>query len=154
MLHGYQHAPDAFTTTAEERADAPLSWWVKRIADPHGLGMAFGAFADGQLVGTVALEFFSKPKTKHKTHLIGMYVLETSRGQGLGRQLMNAAMAYTQERPDLTVATLTVTEGNEPAIALYEAAGFRIFGTEPMAIRTPAGYKAKVHMWKALAAAA
>jgi len=30
---------------------------------------------------------------------------------------------------------------------LYERCGFRAFGTEPMAIATSAGYKAKVHMW-------
>jgi hypothetical protein len=42
---------------------------------------------------------------------------------------------------------LFVTEGNAPAIALYERYRFRPFGTEPMAIATPTGYKAKVHMW-------
>jgi len=43
--------------------------------------------------------------------------------------------------------TLTVTEGNEPAVNLYSAAGFQAFGVEPMAILTPSGFKAKVHMW-------
>ena len=43
--------------------------------------------------------------------------------------------------------TLTATEGNDSAINLYRAVGFEVFGVEPMAIRTPSGYKAKVHMW-------
>ncbi|MNY83742.1 hypothetical protein D3C86_2267210 [compost metagenome] len=43
--------------------------------------------------------------------------------------------------------TLTVTEGNASAIALYESLGFKTFGVEPMAIATPEGFKAKVHMW-------
>lgn len=151
MLHGYEHAPDAFTSTPQERAALPLSWWAQRIADPQGLGLAFGAMDGEELVGTVAVEYSSKPKTCHKAHLIGMYVLDAWRGHGLGRQLVDAAIAHASQRPGVVVMTLTVTEGNAPAVKLYEAAGFRAFGVEPMAIRTPGGYKAKVHMWKELA---
>jgi hypothetical protein len=46
---------------------------------------------------------------------------------------------------------LTVTEGNQHAMDLYEAAGFRAFGTEPIATRTPTGFKGKVHMWRSIA---
>jgi ribosomal protein S18 acetylase RimI-like enzyme len=148
MLHGYEHSPDAFTSTPQERADLPLSWWAQRIADPQGLGLAFGAMDEDRLVGTVALEFSSKPKTSHRAHLIGMYVLHSHRGQGLGRRLVDTALAHAAQRPGVAVITLTVTEGNGPAVALYEAAGFRAFGVEPMALKTPGGYKAKVHMWK------
>jgi RimJ/RimL family protein N-acetyltransferase len=149
MLHAYEHAADAFTSTAPERAALPNAWWEHRIADPHGLGIAFGAFADdGILAGTVALEFSAKPKTKHKALLIGMYVLETHRGTGLGKALLQTAIAHAERRTGVLVITLTVTHGNEPAIALYKAAGFEVFGTEPMAIHTPTGYRAKVHMWR------
>ena len=151
MLHGYTHAPDAFTSTPEERAAMPLSWWAKRAADPEGKNVAFGAFVGEQLVGTVAVEFSSKPKTKHKAHIIGMYVLESSRGKGIGCHLLSAAVEHARECPGVLVITLTVTEGNAPAIALYESAGFRSFGVEPMAILTPSGYKAKVHMWRVAA---
>jgi ribosomal protein S18 acetylase RimI-like enzyme len=151
MLHGYEHAPDAFTSTPEERAAMPLSWWAQRIADPTGMGIAFGALDGENLVGTVALEFSAKPKTRHKAHLIGMYVLESWRGRGLGRQLVAAALEHAAERPGIALVTLTVSEGNAPAVALYEAAGFQTFGVEPKAIRTEGGYIAKVHMWKEFA---
>ena len=151
MLHGYEHSPDAFTSTPEERAAMPLSWWAKRAADPEEKSVAFGAFFGEQLIGTVALEFSSKPKTKHKASLIGMYVMESWRDKGLGRKLVSAAVEHAQASPGISVVTLTVTEGNTSAIALYEAAGFRAFGVEPMAILTPAGYKGKVHMWRAVA---
>ena len=151
MLHGYEHAPDAFTSTPQERAAMPLSWWAQRIADPAGMGVAFGAMEEEHLVGTVALEFSSKPKTRHKAHLIGMYVLESWRGHGIGRRLVAAALEHAARQPGIALVTLTVTEGNASAVGLYEAAGFRSFGVEPMAIRTPAGYKAKVHMWKEIA---
>lgn len=150
MLHAYAAAADAFTSTAEERALAPDSWWFTRVADPTGLSQAFGAFVDSELVGTVTVEFSAKPKTRHKAHLIGMFVDERARGLGAGRALLHEALAAARARPGVQIVNLTVTEGNAPAIRLYEAQGFKAFGTEPMAIATPDGFKGKVHMWLAL----
>jgi ribosomal protein S18 acetylase RimI-like enzyme len=147
MLHAYEAAADAFTSTPEERAEKPESWWVKRIADPDALSIAFGAFIGDELAGTVTIEFAAKPKTRHKAHLIGMFVSEALRGRGAGRALVEAALAAAASRPGVLVVTLTVTEGNAAAIALYESCGFRTFGVEPMAIATPGGFKSKVHMW-------
>jgi hypothetical protein len=31
MLHAYRHAADAFTSTLQERAAEPLSWWANRL---------------------------------------------------------------------------------------------------------------------------
>jgi GNAT superfamily N-acetyltransferase len=154
MLHAYQQAADAFTSTAEEREAEPLSWWVQRIADPRGASAAFGAFQAGRLVGTVAVEFNAKPKTRHKALVIGMFVEADCRGLGLGRQLLEAAIACARSRAGVRVLTLTVTQGNDPAIGLYRAFGFDAFGAEPMAILTPSGYRAKVHMWLDLASEA
>ena len=144
MLHAYEAAADAFTSTPEERAAEPESWWVKRIADPTSI--AFGAFMGDELAGTVTIEFATRAKTRHKAHLIGMFVSESLRGQGAGRALVEAALAQAASRPGVLVVTLTVTQGNASAIALYESCGFRTFGIEPMAIATPAGFKSKVHM--------
>ncbi len=147
MLEAYAQEPDAFTSTTQERAAEPESWWVKRIADPAGLCVVFGVFVDQQLVGAAALEFSAKPKTQHKAHLIGMYVCPSARGTGAGTQLVQAAIGFARTRVGTTVITLTVTEGNETAIGLYRAAGFVAFGTEPLAILAQSGYKAKIHMW-------
>jgi RimJ/RimL family protein N-acetyltransferase len=146
MLQAYELAADAFTSTVAERAKEPLSWWVKRVADPLGMSVAFGAFTGDELVGTVALEFSGKPKTLHKVLIIGMYVAPNLRGSGAAKALLDAAIDCAKSRDGTLLLTLTVTEGNGPAIRLYEAAGFQAFGTEPMAIRTPDGFKAKVHM--------
>jgi ribosomal protein S18 acetylase RimI-like enzyme len=152
MLHAYAAAPDAFTSTPEERSAEPDSWWLKRIADPSGQSLAFGAFHGDRLVGTVTVEFAAKPKTRHKAKIIGMFVHESCRGLGAGAQLVEAALAAASSRPEVRVVTLTVTEGNASAIGLYERYGFRSFGVEPMAIATPEGYRSKVHMWLPLAA--
>ncbi|MGQ2978618.1 MAG: GNAT family N-acetyltransferase [Polaromonas sp.] len=147
MLEAYELAPDAFTSTVAERAAEPDSFWVRRLADPAGLSAAFGAFEGQQLVGTVALEFSARPKTRHKASVIGMYVSPEARGSGAGRALLKAALDCAHQRPGVLQLTLTVTEGNTPATRLYTCAGFRAFGVEPMAVLTPVGYQAKVHMW-------
>ncbi len=147
MLHAYAAVPDAFTSTAEERAALPDTWWVQRLADPKALSVVLGAFHDNRLVGTAALEFSERSKTQHKAHLIGMFVDEACRGLGTGTRLVEGALAVARARVGVRVVTLTVTEGNAAALALYAHCGFRAFGTEPMAIATPAGYLTKVHMY-------
>ena len=150
MLEAYELAADAFTSTAEERKAEPEAFWVKRIADPTGMSAAFGAFDDQDLVGTVALEFSAKPKTRHKALLIGMYVAPAARGTGAGRALLETVVERARAKQGILLLTLTVTEGNEPAVNLYRGAGFQPFGVEPMAILTPTGYKGKIHMWLSL----
>ena len=150
MLHAYEHAADAFTSTPEERALEPDAWWIHRIAHPQGLTVAFGAFEDESLVGTVALEFSAKPKTRHKALVIGMYVMPSSRGRGSARALVHAAIRFCQARGDIRAIQLEVTEGNEPAVALYRSLGFQAYGVEPLAVLTPSGFKSKVHMWLSL----
>lgn len=146
MLQAYVHAADAFTSTAEERALEPLSFWAHRIADPRGMTAGFGAFEGSALLGAVALEFSAKPKTRHVALLVGMYLAPVLRGTGAARALLDATLAHARSRPGLRRVTLTATEGNEPALRLYRNAGFVAWGTEPEAILTPGGYKGKVHM--------
>jgi GNAT superfamily N-acetyltransferase len=146
MLEAYELAADAFTSTAGDRAAEPESFWVKRIADPKGMGAALGAFDGQALIGTVALEFNAKPKTQHKALLIGMYVTPAARGTGAGRALLMAAVEHARALENLLLLTLTVTEGNEPALRLYRSVGFLDYGVEPLAILTPSGFKGKVLM--------
>ncbi len=146
MLEAYEKAADSFTSTVEERAREPLTWWEKRIAGADGLSESFGAFEDTSLVGTVALEYPSKPKTRHSALVIGMYVVPAYRGRGAAKALLQAAIESAQTRPEIRGLRLTVTEGNEPAIRLYASNGFAAWGTEPQAIRTEGGFKGKVHM--------
>ncbi len=152
MLRAYAESPDSFTATVEERKAAPDGWWLKRIADPVGFHQVIGATADGQLVGAVALDFSKRPKTRHKAQLIGLYVAPEARVRGVGRQLVEAAVERCRLRPEVRVIQLTVTEGNTAAIGLYRCLGFEVFGVEPLAMQSAAGYLAKVHLWLELPA--
>ena len=146
MLEAYEQAPDAFTTTAAEREAEPESWWVKRIGTADGLTTSFGAWKGSSLVGTVALEYAAKPKTRHSALVLGMYVQPQERGKAVGLALLNAAIAAVSARPEILSLNLTLTEGNASALRLYRSVGFVEWGTQPQAIRTDSGLKGKVHM--------
>jgi GNAT superfamily N-acetyltransferase len=152
MLHAYEHAADSFTSTPQERALEPDSWWQGRIDDPSGLTWVWGAFAEAELVGTVSVEYGARTKTRHKGLIVAMFVRENFRGQGLARKLMLAAVQHGMARQGLRVLQLEVTQGNAPAEQFYQSLGFEPFGVEPMAVCVPDGYRSKVHMWLDLGA--
>lgn len=149
MLEAHAAHPDAFTSTVAERKKRPPAWWKARLSDESDAArLVLGAFEGSTLIGAVGLSFERREKARHKVTLFGMYVRPQWRGRGIGRQLVIAALAHASERPGIRVIQLTVTEGNVPAVTLYESCGFVRFGVEPMAIAAGSEYLAKVHMWR------
>jgi ribosomal protein S18 acetylase RimI-like enzyme len=126
-----------------------MAWWETRLSvEPSANELVLGAFHAGELAGVVGLSFEQREKVRHKAALFGMYVRPHSRGQGIGRQLVQSALKYARERPAVLVVQLTVTEDNGPAVALYESCGFIRFGGEPLAVAVRSGYVSKLHMWR------
>lgn len=146
MLEAYDLHPQAFTSSVRERAALPLSWWESRLTGK--LDVVFGAFVEGRLAGIVGLAFEPREKARHKVTLFGMYVSPRLRQRGLGRQLVQAALAEAQRHEGLRLIKLTVTAGNDAAIELYRRCGFVQFGLEPMALRVGEDYFDKIHMWR------
>ncbi|WP_432725496.1 GNAT family N-acetyltransferase [Variovorax sp. W6] len=152
MLDAYATHPSAFTSTLEERAALPLSWWMQRLGAADGgansESVVYGAFDDdGALVGAAGLSFETRQRTSHKATLFGMSVKASARRAGFGRRLVLALLDHARAHGGLRLVQLTVTEGNEAARKLYEDCGFRVFGVEPLAIAVDDALLAKVHMW-------
>lgn len=148
MLDAYARHPDAFTSSVDERAALPLAWWQARLSDGPDAAEAVWASVVGDAIqGVTGLSFERREKVRHKATLFGMYVRPDARGQGLGRQLVDAVLAHARVCPDIGLLQLTVTEGNAGAIALYRSAGFEVWGREPMAVRVGEGFVHKLHMW-------
>ena len=149
MLAAYAEAPDAFVATVAERAAQPLSFWLDRLDPAPGAATcSFGAFEGDTLLGAASLQFETRPKTRHKASLLGMFVSPAARRHGLGEQLVRAVLAEARSRTEARVVVLTVTEGNTVAEALYARCGFQRFGVEPLAMRDPdtGTFFNKVHM--------
>lgn len=145
MLEAYGTYPQAFTSSVAERAAMPLSWWEKRLCSP--LDRVIGGFAGDELAGMVGLAFESREKARHKVTLFGMYVRQAFARQGLGRRLVQAALAQAGQHPQVKLIQLTVTAGNEAAFGLYQQCGFVQYGLEPLAVRVGVEYFDKIHMW-------
>jgi len=148
MLEAYERHPDAFTSSADERAALPMSWWISRLdVSPQAGQVVLGAFDGDRLVAAAGLQFEPRGKARHKANLFGMYVAPSARQGGVGRMLVQAALAQAASREEVKVVQLTVTEGNAAAQTLYEHCGFVSFGVEPFAVALGSTFLSKVHMW-------
>jgi GNAT superfamily N-acetyltransferase len=148
MLPAYELEADAFLHAAAERASLPLDWWRDRIGPADGSSVVFGAFADGDLVGTAGVRFGTAPGTRHEAAVFGMYVAPGGRGGGVGRALLAAAIGYAGSRAHIRLVQLALIDGNAPALALYRSCGFRAFASEPCAGR--AGAAGRTITWMSL----
>ena len=135
--------PEAFTSSYDEEQDKPEAWYEDRLASART--RFWGAFEDGQMCGVVGLEREARAKNRHKATVVGMYVSTEHNGRGIGRQLMDA-LCESARLDGLELLVLTVTQGNDLAVQLYESSGFRSFGVEPRAIKIDGRFFSKNHM--------
>lgn len=132
-LAALRESPTAFSSSYEEECDTPLSTIEAHMAPDSGRNR-FGAFDGADLVAVVGVGREGARKVHHKGFIGGMFVAPAWRGKGLGRQLLEQALAFADAMPGLHQVTLTVTAGNAAAVTLYESMGFVVFGRAPDAL--------------------
>ena len=113
-----------------DKADPPddeVRASVERILADPGSEFLLGASADGgDPLGVCQLRYrWSVWTSAEDCWLEDLYVVEEGRRSGLGRALIEAALEAARERGCVRIE-LDVDEDNEPALALYEACGFRL----------------------------
>lgn len=113
-----------FIGTAEEQTWT-VDRWDQLTADLRGseLGTLRVARMDGALVGFVLLRAPAWRRTRHAVKL-EIAVAESTRGRGIGRALMDDALAWAIASPVVEKVGLVVFSDNDRAIALYRACGF------------------------------
>jgi ribosomal protein S18 acetylase RimI-like enzyme len=123
--------PAAFGADHDEEAARPDAWFAATLAG----NAVFGAEAeDGALLGLAGLGVERVRKRAHLGTLWGVFVRPEARGRGLARALVAAALEEARAR-GLAQVQLGVGVANRPALALYTALGFAVFGTEHAALR-------------------
>lgn len=85
------------------------------------------ARSDGRVVGWAALSPVSRRRCYSGVAEISVYVAAASRGRGVGRQLMLAAIAAAEQHGIWTLQGTTFPE-NEASLRLQRACGFRELG--------------------------
>ena len=127
-----EQEPLAFLASPADDRASQLEFLRDRLADSESA--IFGAFAE-QLVGAVGVYRQAPRKVAHKVGIWGMFVLPEHRGRGIARQLMQLALAHARSLPDVLQIALSVSETQLAARQLYESLGFRVWGSEPLALR-------------------
>ncbi len=137
-------SPLAFASSPEDdRASNPET--LRLYLQGHPDEVIFGAFAN-LLVGAVGLYRDHHKKSGHKAHIWGMYVRSEFRRQGFGAQLLAAAIRHARTMTGISWVHLCVSSAAPEARQLYEAAGFRVWGTEPDALEYEGQSVSEMHM--------
>jgi GNAT superfamily N-acetyltransferase len=130
-------APIAYTTTLQEMAGQPDSFWQERTENT-ARGTSAQQFVaedpDGRWAGTVVVlverpgddDFFGRPVLAPQAHLVGVFVRAENRGSGLAERLFEAAVtwAWSLEEPLVGRVRLFVHDENRRAAAFYRRFGF------------------------------
>lgn len=144
-LEALRFSPEAFGSAYETESVHPVGWFAERLA---GAVVILGAFRGGELAGIVGFIAAEGPKRQHKGTLVSMYVRQQARRAGVGRLLVDAALALAAQSVELV--QLVVVKGNEPACELYRRAGFVEYALERHALKIDGRYYDDILMAKDL----
>lgn len=132
LTRGVRQHPDTLRIAEADIAERPFD------TSETSESATFAAFADGALVGTVAVERErGRVKRRHVAWLLRMYVPLESAGRGVGRALLLCGIEFARSLPGVEKLNLTVAAHNTRAVSLYERHGFREFSREADAFRDP-----------------
>lgn len=101
---------------------------------------------DGRVVGQIDARISRFRKARHVASL-GIAILKDYRSLGLGRALMDRALAWMKDR-NVEKAVLEVFSTNERAITLYRKLGFEIEGSKKRQFKIRGAYVDDVMMAK------
>jgi RimJ/RimL family protein N-acetyltransferase len=124
-------SPFAFGSTFAAESDRPAAEWDlrARLGASGRDRSTFFARRNGEIVGLAGGH--REPDLPDEVNLVSMWTAPTARRGRVGSELVRAVLTWAAETGASRV-TLWVTEGNEPARALYERLGF-----EPTGERQP-----------------
>ncbi|WP_371223695.1 GNAT family N-acetyltransferase [Orientia tsutsugamushi] len=89
----------------------------------------FGVFVDNSLVSCAGFCSLNSAKTKHRGVICGMYTRPEYRWQGIASAFISHAKSHVAQ------LHLTCVTSNLGAVAFYQKHGFKIYGTEPRALK-------------------
>ncbi len=133
-LFGLLEAPSAFASNYQEEKDRTIAQ-VRGHLVGSSKSTIFGGFEETELVGVVGVGREQRANERHMAFIRSMYVVPDARGQGLGRRLLSAALAQAESWHGVEQVKLSVTASNQPAVHLYQCAGFVGVGLVLRALR-------------------
>ena len=120
--------PASFGASFEEESRRDNSEFEQSTDSSAKTAFVLGAFDDDLLVGICRFQQEGRGKTRHRGSLQSMYVRPACAGRGIGRLLVQQAVAEAFANPAIRVIMLGVVADNAPANRLYESLGFEEYG--------------------------
>ncbi|HEX5327075.1 MAG TPA: GNAT family N-acetyltransferase [Acetobacteraceae bacterium] len=136
-LEALRQCPAAFGSSYETEQLVTEAGFADRIPD-HPPDAIFGAFPDGDaggLSGMLGFRVHANPKERHKAMLWGMYLRPAIRRRGIATALLQRAIGHAATIAGLEIIQLSVVTEMQSARALYDQAGFVVYGIERRALR-------------------
>jgi ribosomal protein S18 acetylase RimI-like enzyme len=121
-LNALKNEPTAFGASYEDEVAFSEDEWKKRSSN------AIFALVNGKPVGIVVFVFEKGAKTKHIANLFSVYVEPFSRGQGIGKKLLEHALSLISDNKEIVKVKLSVNPRQEAAVKLYGEMGFLVVG--------------------------
>jgi ribosomal protein S18 acetylase RimI-like enzyme len=121
-LEALKAEPSAFGSSHEEEARFAEGVWRDRM-----MNVLF-AVSGEKPVGLVSFVFGDRLKTRHVAHIYSVYVSPRYRGRGIGSMLIRRALVEIRRNKRIVKAQLSVNPLLDPAVRLYEEAGFEAVG--------------------------
>jgi ribosomal protein S18 acetylase RimI-like enzyme len=135
-LRALRDNPESFGATFEEFLERGIAGVTqglrKKTTSPDDV--TFGAF-ERTIVGIAGFRREEEAKRHHKAVIWGMYVPREARGKGIGKALLEAAIAYAKTLPDLEQINLSVVLTSREARGLFISLGFEPYGLERHALK-------------------
>ena len=120
-------SPSAFGSNHAAEVDQPDDHWVSRasLGASGRRSVTLFAIVDQSVVGIVGA--YRSDPVGSSIELVSMWVSPAQRRVGIAAKLVEAVVGWARET-DAASVDLWVTQGNDAAVRLYEAAGFRETG--------------------------
>ena len=135
-----------FRSAPEDVEREGLTHWTARLSGDDD--RIVGVFDGDILIGIGGITRDWRVKLRHKALLFGMFVAPGATGRGIGMLIVDALIAEAQGF--VSSLHLTLMADNVRALALYERAGFVIYGREPQSVMQPGGAGDELLMWRAV----
>lgn len=116
---GIESDPMSFGSTIKWTREKPEEDWRKEIAD----GYFYAAMQDGRAVGIASACPEKGIKNRHVVYIYSVFVSSESRGQGVGKALIQKIIDDQEANPD-TVKLMLQAADTPAATSLYESMGF------------------------------
>lgn len=110
---------------AEATAFSGVAWSMNLLRWYRGAPewISFSAFDGNQLVGNT----MTWKITEERSAIENIFIIPECRNKGVAKYMITEALNYLKNQGK-AIATLSVHGDNKPAISLYKALGFRMFG--------------------------